>query len=144
MARIHESIARTRRDYNRKVASDIISRKPKYLTMEDLNVQGMMKNKHLAKAIGECCFGELQDILKALCFKNGIEFRLADQFFPSSKLCSNCGFKKNDLKLSQRDWVCPVCGQKHDRDQNAAVNLKYASKYTIIRPDDKNAKNIFI
>lgn len=146
VGRLHESMARTRKDHLKKTASDIVSRKPKYITMEDLNVKGMMKNRHLSKAIGECGFGELQAGIKVLCFKNNIEFRLADRYYPSSKLCSKCGYKKNDLKLSERKWVCPVCGEVHDRDQNAAKNLKYADSnhYTVILPDQKEAKNIYI
>lgn len=91
--------------------------------MEDLNVSGMMKNKHLSKSIAEQCFYEFIRQMKYKCEWNGIEFVQADRFYPSSKTCSRCGCIKSDLRLSDRTYVCIECGLVIDRDYNAAVNL---------------------
>lgn len=91
--------------------------------MEDLNVQGMMKNKHLSKAVQEQCFYEFRRQMQYKCEWNGIELVLADRFYPSSKTCSCCGNVKRDLKLSDRVYKCDVCGTVIDRDYNAAINL---------------------
>jgi putative transposase len=91
--------------------------------MEDLNVTGMMKNKHLSKAIAEQCFSEFIRQMRYKCEWNGIRFVQADRFYPSSKTCSHCGIIKRDLKLSDRTYVCPDCGFTIDRDLNAAINL---------------------
>jgi putative transposase len=90
--------------------------------MEDLNVSGMMKNKHLSKAIGEQCFYEIIRQMQYKCEWNGIEFIQVDRFYPSSKTCHACGCIKHDLKLSDRTFTC-TCGYSEDRDYNAALNL---------------------
>lgn len=91
--------------------------------MEDLNVRGMMKNKHLSKAIQEQCFYEFIRQMKYKCEFNGIEFVQVDRFYPSSKTCCCCGYIKKDLKLKDRIYVCEECGLIIDRDKNASINL---------------------
>lgn len=91
--------------------------------MEDLNVQGMLKNHHLAKAIQEVGFYKFKETLVNKALVNNKQVVFIDRFYPSSKICSVCGYKKRDLKLSDREWVCPQCGTKHDRDINAAMNI---------------------
>lgn len=91
--------------------------------MEDLNVQGMLKNHHLAKAIQEVGFYKFKETLVNKALVNGKQVVFIDRFYPSSKGCSVCGYKKQDLRLSDREWVCPQCGTKHDRDINAAMNI---------------------
>ena len=91
--------------------------------MEDLNVQGMMKNRHLSKAVQEQCFYEFIRQMEYKCAWNGIELVKADRFYPSSKTCSGCGCIKTDLKLSDRTYHCSDCGLVIDRDYNAAINL---------------------
>jgi len=89
----------------------------------------MMTNKHLSKAISKQGFYEFRRQLEYKCKFNDIELRIVDRFYPSSKLCSCCGFKKDDLKLSDRIYECSNCGEVMDRDLNASVNIKYSSKY---------------
>ena len=96
--------------------------------MEDLNVQVMMRNHHLAKAIQEVGFYKFKEILTNKALVNNKQVVSVDRFYPSSKTCHNCGYKKEDLKLSDRSWVCPQCGTKHDRDINAAVNILLEGK----------------
>ena len=96
--------------------------------MEDLNVQGLLRNHHLSKAISEVGFSKFKQILSTKALSNGKEVISVDMFYPSSKTCSVCGYKKQDLKLSDRSWVCPQCGTKHDRDINAAVNILLEGK----------------
>lgn len=91
--------------------------------MENLNVKGMMKNRHLSKAVQEQCLSEWIRQMQYKCAWNGIEFVQADRFYPSSKTCSNCGCIKHDLKLSDRTFVCNECGFTIDRDYQAALNL---------------------
>ena len=96
--------------------------------MEDLNVQVMLRNHHLAKAIQEVGFYKFKEILTNKALVNNKQVVSVDRFYPSSKTCHNCGYKKDDLKLSDRSWVCPQCGTKHDRDINAAVNILLEGK----------------
>ena len=91
--------------------------------MEDLNISGMLKNHKLAKAIQEVGFYRFKSILVDKAFNNGKQVVFVDRFYPSSKTCSVCGYKKHDLKLSDREWTCPQCGEHHDRDINAAMNI---------------------
>ena len=91
--------------------------------MEDLNVKGMLRNHHLAKAISEVGFYKFKEILVNKALVNDKQVVFVDRFYPSSKTCSVCGYKKRDLRLSDREWVCPQCGTKHDRDINAAMNI---------------------
>ena len=91
--------------------------------MEDLNVKGMLRNHHLAKAISEVGFSRLKQVITTKALDNGKQVIFIDRFYPSSKTCSVCGYKKRDLRLSDREWICPICGTKHDRDINAAMNI---------------------
>lgn len=113
-----------RNDYLHKTTTEIIKRKPSYIVLEDLNVSGMMKNKHLAKAVSEQKLYEFRRQIEYKADWNNIEVIFADRFYPSSKMCSRCGYVKKDLKLSDRVYICPKCGFVIDRDFNASLNLK--------------------
>ncbi len=128
--KLHQRLTNIRTDYINKIVSSIIKQKPSYITIEDLNVKGMMKNKHLSKAIASQKFFEFKTKLISKCKQNNIELRIVDRFYPSSKTCSNCGKVKKDLKLSDRIYKCD-CGFTIDRDLNASINLKNAKEYKI-------------
>ena len=119
-----------RTDYINKTIAEIVKAKPSYITIEDLNVKGMMKNRCLSKAVASQKFYEFRTRLKAKCDENGIELRVADRFYPSSKTCHHCGSVRKNLKLSDRIYRCE-CGYVADRDFNAALNLKDAKTYRI-------------
>ena len=110
-------------NYLHQVTTEIINRKPMFIALEDLNVKGMMKNKHLAKAIQEQSFYEFRRIITYKAEWNNIKIIEAPRFYPSSKTCSECGAIKKDLKLSDREYICSECGCVIDRDYNASVNL---------------------
>ena len=112
-----------RTNYIHQATHELVSMLPNKVVMEDLNVSGMMKNKHLSKAIQEQCFYEFIQQMQYKCEWNCIKFIQVDRFYPSSKTCSACGYIKKDLKLSDRTYVCPECGAVIDRDYNAAINL---------------------
>ena len=116
-------ISMTRRNYIHQATHKFVSMRPYRVVMEDLNVSGMMKNKHLSKAIQEQCFYEFIRQMKYKCEWNSIEFIQVDRFYPSSKTCSCCGTINSNLKLGDRIYVCPECGLVIDRDYNAAINL---------------------
>ena len=128
--KLHQRLRNIRTDYINKTVFSIIKQKPSYITIEDLNVKGMMKNKHLSKAIASQKFFEFKTKLMFKCKENHIELRIVDRFYPSSKTCSNCGKIKKDLKLSDRIYKCD-CGFTIDRDLNASINLKNAKEYKI-------------
>ena len=128
--KLHQRLANIRKDYLNKVVNEIVKTKPSHITIEDLNVSCMMKNKHLSKAISQQKFYEFRTKLKNKCDLFGIELRIVDRFYPSSKLCYNCGQIKKDLKLSDRVYKCD-CGYEEDRDYNASLNLRDAKKYKI-------------
>ena len=133
VARLHERLTRIRTDYNRKaLRSLVLERKPSSITIENLAVRNLMKNRHLSKAIMKAQWYQSRLYLENLCQKLGIELRLADRFYPSSKICSDCGFKYQDLKLTERFWTCSNCGSEHDRDRNAAINLGRCQTYTVL------------
>ena len=121
--RSYYHISNIQHDYIHQTTHKLISLLPCKVTMEDLNVKGMMKNRHLSKAIQEQCFYEFRRQMEYKCAWNGIEFVLADRWYPSSKICSCCGAYKKDLKLKDRTYACSECGLKIDRDYNAAINL---------------------
>ena len=123
LLKISHKLTNIRHGYVHSVTSEIISRKPKFIVVEDLNVKGMMKNKHLAKVVQEQCFNEFYRQIQYKCNWNNIEFITADRYYPSSKLCSCCGYVKKDLKLSERIYICPECHHVIDRDYQASVNL---------------------
>ncbi len=128
--KLHQRLVNIRTDYINKTINKIVKTKPSYIVIEDLNIKGMMKNKHLSKAIVSQKFFEFRAKLTAKCKQNNIELRVVDRFYPSSKTCSNCGNIKKDLKLSDRIYKCS-CGLSIDRDLNASINLKNAKKYKI-------------
>ena len=128
--KLHHRIDNIRTDYINKTIAEIVKTKPSYITIEDLNVSGMMKNKHLSKAVASQKFYEFRTKLQAKCNENGIELRVVDRWFPSSKTCHCCGAIKKDLKLSDRTFTCD-CGYIEDRDFNAALNLRDATTYEV-------------
>lgn len=133
IARLHDQITRIRTDYNRKALHSLVmGRKPSSITIEDLAVRNLMKNRHLSSAIMKAQWYQSRQYLENLCKKLGIELRLANRFYPSTQLCSGCGFKNKGLKLSERHWVCPNCNSEHDRDKNAATNLAQCRNYTVL------------
>ena len=128
--KLHHKMDNIRTDYMNKTIAEIVKTKPSYITIEDLNVKGMMKNRCLSKAVASQKFYEFRTRLKAKCDENGIELRVADRFYPSSKTCHHCGSVRKNLKLSDRIYRCE-CGYVADRDLNAALNLKDAKTYRI-------------
>ena len=128
--KLHHKMDNIRTDYINKTIAEIVKTKPSYITIEDLNVKGMMKNRCLSKAVASQKFYEFRTRLKAKCDENGIELRVADRFYPSSKTCHHCGSIRKNLKLSDRIYRCE-CGYVADRDLNAALNLKDAKTYRI-------------
>lgn len=119
---LHRRLANIRVNHLHQSTNDIVKTKPYRIVMETLNIKGMMKNKHLSKAIAKQCLYDFKRQIQYKCEKYGIEFVEADSWYPSSKMCSNCGSMKKDLKLSDRIYKCS-CGNKIDRDLNAAINL---------------------
>ena len=128
--KLHQRIDNIRTDYINKIIAEIVKTKPSYITIEDLNVSGMMKNRHLSKAVASQKFYEFKTKLQAKCKENGIELRIVDRWFPSSKTCHCCKNIKKDLKLSDRVFRCD-CGYIEDRDFNAALNLRDATTYEV-------------
>lgn len=123
LRKIYARMSNIRNNYIHQTTHKLVSVRPCKVIMEDLNVRGMMKNRHLAKAIQEQCFYEFLRQMQYKCEWNGIEFVQADRFYPSSKTCSGCGTVKDNLKLSDRTYRCECCGLVIDRDYNAAINL---------------------
>ena len=127
---LHQKLTNIRTDYINKVISSVVRNKPQFIAIEDLNVKGMMKNKHLSKAVAQQKFYEFRNKLTNKCHALGIELRIVDRFYPSSKLCHHCGSIKKDLKLKDRTYKCE-CGYIEDRDYNASLNLRDAKIYKI-------------
>ncbi len=126
--KLHHRIDHIRTDYINKAIAGIVKTKPSYITIEDLNVKGMMKNRHLSKAVASQKFYGFRRKLEAKCKELGIELRVADRRYPSSKICHACGCVKKNLKLSDREYICE-CGYHADRDYNASLNLRDAKTY---------------
>ena len=127
---LHQRLTNIRTDYINKVISSVVRNKPQFIAIEDLNVKGMMNNKHLSKAVAQQKFYEFRNKLTNKCHALGIELRIVDRFYPSSKLCHHCGSIKKDLKLKDRTYKCE-CGYIEDRDYNASLNLRDAKIYQI-------------
>ena len=123
LLKLNHRLTNIRQNYLHQTTSEIVKREPSFICIEDLNVKGMMKNKHLSKAVQQQCFGEFRRQIEYKSTWNNIQVIIADRFFPSSKLCSCCGNIKKDLKLSDRTYKCE-CGNVIDRDYQAALNLK--------------------
>jgi len=128
--KLQQTLGKIREDYLNQSVNEVVKQKPSFITIEDLNVRGMMKNKHLSKAISKQGFNMFRVKLTNKCKEYGVELRIVDRFYPSSKLCHECGSIKKDLKLSDRIYICE-CGYKEDRDLNASLNLKDAKIYKI-------------
>lgn len=126
--KLHQRIQNIRTDYMNKIIAEIVKTNPSYITIEDLNVKGMMKNRHLSKAVASQKFYEFRRKLQAKCTEKGMELRIADRWYPSSKKCHCCGCINKELKLSDRIYRCG-CGYVEDRDFNAALNLRDARTY---------------
>ena len=128
--RIYHRLDNIRTDYINKTIAKIVKAKPSYITIEDLNIFGMMKNRHLSKAISQQKLYEFRTKLTNKCHQNNIELRIVDRWFTSSKICHCCGNIKKDLKLSDRMYIC-TCGYVADRDYNASLNLRDCKDYKI-------------
>ena len=128
--KLHQRINQIRTDYINKTIAAIVKTKPSHITIEDLNVKGMMKNRHLSKAVASEKFYEFREKLMMKCHEEGIELRVVSRWYPSSRKCHSCGCIRKDLKLSDRIYRCS-CGYVEDRDRNAALNLKDAETYEI-------------
>lgn len=124
LLKLNHKLTNIRHNYIHQVTTEIIKRKPSFISLEDLNVSGMMKNRHLAKVIQEQSFYNFKEILSYKAKSKNVRIIEVPRFYPSSKTCSVCGTVKSDLKLSDRVFVCPECGNKMDRDLNASINLK--------------------
>ena len=122
LAKAYERLTNQKEQYIHYVINSLLMSYD-FICMEDLNVEGMVKNHKLAKSIQELGFFRFKTILKDKAFNNGKEVVLVDRFYPSSKTCSVCGYKNVNLTLSDREWICPECGTHHDRDINAAINI---------------------
>jgi putative transposase len=133
---VYRKVRNIRNNYLHQTSSAVVKTKPGRIVMENLNIKGMMKNKHLSKAIGQQNFYRFKQYVKYKCELHSVEFVETDRFFPSSKLCSSCGNLKKDLKLSDRTYVCEACGLVIDRDINASLNLanyEKANNTTILK-----------
>ena len=131
LARLHARISNIRQDAQHKLTTTL-TRRFHTIGIEDLNVKGMLGNRHLARSIADMGFHEFQRQLLYKAEMRGAVVVVADRWFASSKICSHCGHQLDSLPLSVRQWPCPACGQKHDRDRNAAINLKqYAVSSTV-------------
>lgn len=131
IVRIYHRLNCIRTDYENKVINELVKTKPAYIALEDLNVSGMMKNRHLSKSIANQRFNQFRTrlIAKAKIFE--IEIRIVDRWYASSKTCHNCGCVDKALKLSNRIYTCPNCGFTIDRDLNAAMNIRDTHCYKL-------------
>ena len=128
--RIYHRLDNIRTDYTNKIIAEIVKTKPSYIDIEDLNISGMMKNKHLSKVISQQKLYEFRTKLTNKCHQSNIELRIVNRWFPSSKICNCCGNVKKDLRLSDRTYICD-CGYVADRDYNASLNLRDCKDYKI-------------
>lgn len=129
--KLHQRLANIRTDYINKTVSELVKQKPSFITIENLAISNMMKNRHLAKSVAQQKFYEFRTKLISKANENNIEVRIVDRFYPSSKTCSCCGSYKKDLKLSDRVYKCDNCNTSIDRDLNASINLANAKKYKV-------------
>jgi putative transposase len=129
---LHDLTTRLVRDY-------------RYISIEHLEVQKMMRNKYVAKSIGDTAFYEFRRMMEYKCAEYGRELTVADKGFPSTEICSNCGHRVEKMPMYKRAWVCPTCGMSHDRDVNAAINLEnYAVKSTVSACGGKVGKGLAV
>ncbi|ACK71352.1 transposase, IS605 OrfB family [Gloeothece citriformis PCC 7424] len=130
VAKIHEKVANQRLDYQHKISLKLTCEN-QAISCEDLNIKGMVKNRKLAKQISDVAWGQFLAFLEYKGDIYGCEINRVDRFFPSSKRCSNCGYIKEDLTLTDREWICPECSKFHDRDVNACLNILQFSELKI-------------
>lgn len=130
--KLYKRLSNIRENYLHQTSNEIINRKPMFITIEDLNISGMMKNRHLSKAIQEQCLYKFKEILIYKAKSNNISVRQVNRFYPSSKLCNSCGCIHKELKLKDRIYECKECGYVEDRDLNASFNLRDALEYVIL------------
>lgn len=131
LQKLYVLLSNIKTDYENKIISFLVKTKPEYICIEDLNIRGMLKNRHLSKCISESRFYLFKQKLINKSKQVGIQIRIVDRFFPSSKSCCSCGNIKHDLKLSDRVYHCNKCGHTMDRDLNASLNLKNSAKYKL-------------
>ncbi|GAX02620.1 transposase [Secundilactobacillus pentosiphilus] len=129
--RLYQRLTNIQSDYQNKIIATMVRTKPQWVALEDLNVKGMMKNRHLAKAISYQGFYNFRIKIIAKCQQLGIPVHLTGRFEPTSKLCHQCGYKKVDLKLSERTYQCPKCCYTADRDINAALNIRDTENFEL-------------
>ena len=141
-AKAYEKVARIREHSLHEITTELARTKSAVIVIEDLNVSGMQKNHHLAKAIGDASFYEFRRMLEYKCKWYDSELIVVDRFFPSSKTCSNCGAIKDDLTLNDRVFKCDSCGFEIDRDLNAAINLKNRAKHARIDACGENVNPV--
>lgn len=127
----HKKITDTRENYINHVVHDLVKANPDYIAIEDLHISGMMKNKHLSRAVAEQNLFTFRTKLQNKCKEMNIELRVVNRFYPSSKLCNVCGYKKTNLKLSDRMYYCDKCGYESDRDLNASINIRDSVDYVV-------------
>ena len=131
VSKLHEHIKWQRKDFLDKVSFDFVNdNQVNTFCMEDLNIKGMVKNRNLSKAISDVGWGTFVSMMSYKCGWSGKNLIQIGRFEPSSKICSNCGYHKSDLKLKDREWFCPECNTTHDRDINASINIK---NFTLIK-----------
>jgi putative transposase len=143
LQKLYYHISEIRKDTIHKMTTSVVKNNPQTIVIEDLNVSGMLKNRKLSKAISDLGMYEIKRQLEYKCKWNKINLVVADRFFPSSKLCSNCGYKNTELTLANREWVCPICGIKHNRDFNASVNLKNYAVSSTVKVCGENVRHQF-
>ncbi|GAX09198.1 transposase [Secundilactobacillus silagincola] len=129
--RLYQRLTNIQVDYQNKIIATVVRTKPQWVALEDLNVRGMMKNRHLAKAVSYQGFYNFRIKLVSKCQQLGIPVHLTDRFEPTSKLCHQCGYKKVDLKLSERTYQCPKCSYTANRDINAALNVRDTENFEL-------------
>lgn len=127
--KLHYRLDCIRKDHMRQTVASLVKAKPEFVAIEDLNVRGMMKNRHLSKSVAQQNFRGFRDFLTWKCKIYGIALHVVDRWYPSSKTCHFCGTLKSDLKLSERTYVCEKCGKMIDRDLNAALNIRDTTEY---------------
>lgn len=129
--RLYRKIANIKKDIKQKKVLEIVRENPQFITIENLNIKGMMKNRKLSNSFQQIGLGYIIEWLKWKCYQYGIELRQVDRFYPSSQICNCCGHKQK-MPLNKRIYKCENCGMIEDRDINASINLKQAKDYTVI------------
>lgn len=130
--KVYQRIQNIRENHENQVVAAIVRKNPKFVTLEDLCVKWMLKNRHLSRHVAAERFSTFRSKLERKCANRGIEVRVVSRFYPSSKLCHECGWKYAELKLKEREWTCQSCGHHHDRDLNAALNLRDATEFSLV------------